>query len=94
MNSYFNNKTINGIEFRFQLKKDPTSPTGMTLKGYGWGMHEDGVPFDTFFSSKVTKTFREADGWVMKVEPNGYLVRGSSQILYSYKGTPFLVLAE
>ena len=94
MNNYIEPKNINGVSFRFSLKKSSTSPTGVALFCLGQGVDEDGMPFNEIFTSLINKTYREGNGLVMKITPNTRLPRGASWLLTSRNGTQILVLAE
>ena len=94
MNNYIQPKNINGVSYRFSLKKSPASPTGISLFCLGQGVDEEGMPFTETFTSLINKTYREGEGLVMKVTPNNRLPRGASWLLSSRNGTQILVLAE
>lgn len=94
MNNYIQPKNIKGVSFRFSLKKSPTSPTGVSLFCVGQGVNEEGVPFTEQFSTPIKETFREGEGYVMKVAPNPTLERGGSWLLTFTNGKQLLMLAE
>ena len=94
MNNLIKPKNINGVYFRFSLKKSPTSPTGTELFCMGEGVDEEGIPHTKIFSTPIKETFREGDGYIMKVEPNLTFERGGSWMLTFYNGKQLLMLAE